>query len=84
LSTRWVLPHGLQLKVEAVIDMNQNLDKNDEIVHAILSNLETDGANRTQNKKRLEDMINQRTNFYKIQLELISNKLPIIIRPNTA
>ena len=32
-------------------------DKNDEIVHVILSNLETDGANRIQNKKKLEDIL---------------------------
>ena len=43
------------------------------VVHVILSNLETDGSNRTQNKKRLENMINQRTKFYEIQQELVTN-----------
>ena len=41
---KWILPHGLQLNVEAIIDMNQILGKNNEIVYIILSNLDSDGA----------------------------------------
>ena len=64
MKTRWVLPHGMQLKVEAVIDMNQDLDKNDVIVHVILSNIDTNGPNGAQNKKMLEEIINNRTYYY--------------------
>ena len=54
----------MQLKVEAVIDMNQDLDKNDVIVHVILSNIDTNGPNGAQNKKMLEEIINNRTYYY--------------------
>ena len=50
MKTRWIFSHGLQLKVAAVIDMNQGKDQNDQIVHVILSNIDTDGQDEAANK----------------------------------
>ena len=44
--------------------MNSNPDQHDLVVHMILSNLETDRENGAENKKRLEDIINNRTYYY--------------------
>ena len=43
-----------------MIDLNWDADKNDMIVHVILSNIDTDGINGTENKKRLEVVIKNR------------------------
>ena len=61
MKTRWILSHGLQLKVKAVIDMNKGPDQNDQIVHVLLSNIDTDGPNTNQNKERLANLIAKRT-----------------------
>ena len=77
-DTRWVLPHGIQLNVDSVIDMNQNLDKNDVVAHVILSNTDTKGPNGAENKKKLKDIINVRKFFYEIQHEIALKKLSLI------
>ena len=80
MKTKWILPHGLNLRVQSVIDMNTSQGQNNMIVHIILSNMDTDGPDGIENKEKLTEIINKRTEFYKIQNGLRAHDLKI--QPN--
>jgi len=53
----------------------QEENKNDVIVHIILSNLDFDGAQGYKNKLKMDEIKNRRIAFYKIQKELAVHDL---------